>query len=100
MHGFPLGKKEEGATFNEEWEYIEVVGMLMHIFFNTWPDMAYSVNQCKWFTHNLKVNNSIGLIEFQYCLRGTHTKGRNIQPTNQYDVHCYVDAYFVGFDGS
>ena len=43
---FPLGKDEEGAPFDEGWEYAVVVDMLMYLSTNSRPDITYAVNEC------------------------------------------------------
>ena len=96
----PLGKDEEGNTFNEDWEYPVVVVMLMYLETNSRPDIVYAVNQCARFTHNHTNSNATGIKRILRYLKATRTKGMTIQPTNNHDVYYFVDADFGGLWGS
>ena len=41
----PLGKDTDAAAFSEPWNYPTVMGMLMFLANNSWPDIAYAVHQ-------------------------------------------------------
>ena len=38
-----LGPDKEGMSFDEKWEYLSIIGMLMFLANNTRPDIAYAV---------------------------------------------------------
>ena len=40
----PSGKAVDGATFNESWEYITIVGMIMYLATNSRSGIAYAVH--------------------------------------------------------
>ena len=48
----PLGKNKEGPDFVEKWSYSSVVGMLLYLLANSWPEIA-----CAQFTHNPKASH-------------------------------------------
>ena len=39
-----LGKDEYGEPFVEDWEYANIMGMLMYLSTNTRPDIAYAIH--------------------------------------------------------
>ena len=45
-----IGIDSEGAAFDEEWAYPEILGMLMFLATNSRPDIAFAVHQCARFT--------------------------------------------------
>ena len=47
-----LGSDPEGPPIKENWKYSSVDGMLLYLSTNTWPDIAYVVNQVAKFTSN------------------------------------------------
>ena len=96
----PLHKDTEGEPFQEEWDYATVVGMLLYLSNNTRPDITYAVNQCARFTHNPKDSHAKGIKRIIRYLKHTADKGMTISPTDQYTVHCYVDADFGGLWGT
>ena len=63
---------------------------------NSRPDIVYVVNQYARFTHKPKNSNIIGVKRFLRYLRGTKDKGMDINPSNSYNVDCYVDDDFGG----
>ena len=42
----PLGRSEDSPEPKCEWNYATVVGMLMYLALNSWPDIAFAVHQC------------------------------------------------------
>ena len=36
---------------NIEWNYVSVVGMLLYLAGNNWPDVAFAVHQAAQFSH-------------------------------------------------
>ena len=38
----PLGLDKNGAHFNEQWSYASVVGMLLYLGANSFPEIAYA----------------------------------------------------------
>jgi hypothetical protein len=53
-----LGSDKDGDVFNEDWEYVTVVSMLMYLAANTRPDIAYAVHQAARYTHAPKASHA------------------------------------------
>ena len=92
----PLDKYVDGDAFNESWDYATVIGMRMYLATNSRLDIVHVVNQCARFTQNLKNSHAIGLKRILRYLRGNKDKGMYLNPSNSYNVDCYVDADFDG----
>ena len=92
----PLGLDKEGSAHEESWDYASVVGMLMYLANNSRPDIAYAVNQCARFTHSPRASHTVGIKRIIRYLRGSRTKGMTLQPSDEFNVDCYVDADFAG----
>ena len=92
----PLHIDKQGEDFSEDWEYASIVGMLMYLATNSRPDIAFAVHQCARFTHCPKSSHATAVKRILRYLQGTKDKGMTLNPTNDLDVHCYVDADFAG----
>lgn len=92
----PLFKDKEGDPFDESWDYPVIVGMLMYLATNSRPDIAFAVHQCARFTHSPKSSHATAIKRILRYLQGTKEKGMTLTPSNNFDVHCYVDADFAG----
>ena len=67
----PLGTDKSGESYNESWEYAEIVGMLMFLATNSRPNITYAVNQCARFTHNPKASHATAVNHIIRYLKGT-----------------------------
>ena len=47
----PLGTNAEGKRIDEEWSYPSVVGMLMYLCANAYPEIQFAVHRCTRFSH-------------------------------------------------
>jgi hypothetical protein len=47
-----LPADKAGELCNEGFNYPSVVGMLIYLASNSWPDIAFAVHQCARFTHH------------------------------------------------
>ena len=57
----PLGTDADGTSFSESWNYASVVGMLMYLCSNAYPEIQYAVHQCARFTHCPKKSHAEGI---------------------------------------
>ena len=92
----PLFIDKYGDSFEESWEYPEIVGMLMFLATNSRPDIAYAVNQCARFTHCPRASHATAVKRILRYLNGTKDKGMILTPTGTAKIDCYVDADFAG----
>ena len=95
----PLGKDANREPFKETWGYTSVVRMLLYLSGNYCPDIAFAVNQAAHFTHDPKQSHVVGIKKIVCYLISTRDKGLIFQPTNDWNVACYVDADFCGLWG-
>jgi hypothetical protein len=97
----PIGADLEGKTFQEEWEYASVVGMLMFLV-NTRPDIQFVVHQCARFTHSPKHSHMLAVKRIVKYLKHTQEDGKDrgltfdIGGNEIPKIECYVDADFAG----
>ena len=93
----PLGSDLGGKAFDQkEYEYAQVVGMLMYLSTNTRPDIQFAVHQCARFTHNPKESHGVAIKKIIRYLAGTRDKGIEVEPTDDLKLDLYVDADFAG----
>jgi Reverse transcriptase (RNA-dependent DNA polymerase) len=95
----PLGRDVDGPPMTEDWNYASIVGMLMFLANNTWPDIAFAMNQCARFTHAPKQSYAVAVKAIVRYLIGTRKRGLILQPTDDLAVDCYVDADFARLYG-
>ena len=91
----PLGKDEDGEPCSEPWSYASVVGMLMYLASNSWPDIAYAVYSCAQFTHCPKRIHEKALKQIGCYLKAMQTHGMIIQLSQDLSLELYVDANFA-----
>ena len=46
----PLGTDKEGTEFAEQWRYSPVVGMLLYLAVNSWPEITHAIHRYAQFT--------------------------------------------------
>ena len=92
----PLGSDENGAKFDEKWNYASAVGMLLYLSSNSRPDIQFAVHQCARFTHNPRKSHAEAIKRICRYLEGTKDKGLEFTPTTKLELDCYVDADFAG----
>ena len=100
----PLGTDADGSPFSESWNYASVVGMLMYLCSNAYPEIQYAVHQCARFTHCPKKSHAEGIKKICRYLKGVllldekHKKrhGLKFKKNNDFSLDCYVDANFAG----
>ena len=75
-----LGLDVERKYFNEKWEYVSVIGILMYLANNTRPDIAHAVHACANYSHNPKQTHTTTVKHISRYLKGTENKGMVIKP--------------------
>ena len=96
----PIGSDLEGEKLDAHWEYASMIGMLMFLM-NTQPDIQFSVHQCAWFTHAIKMRHKNAVKRILCYLVETQQdegdRGLTFDIGDSEDipkVECYVDADF------
>ena len=92
----PLGSDIEGESMNESWEYLSIIGMLMHLTNNTRMDIAHIVHACARYTHSPRKSHATAVKHILRYLKGTQNKGMILKPNNTQALNCYVDSDFAG----
>ena len=92
----PLGSDIEGESMNESWEYLSIIGMLMHLTNNTRLDIAHIVHACARYTHSPRKSHATAVKHILRYLKGTQNKGMILKPNNTQALNCYVDSDFAG----
>jgi hypothetical protein len=95
----PIGADRDGALFNEDWEHVTVVGMLMYLPANTRPDIACAVHQAARHTHAPRASHAVSVKRILRYLCGTRDKGIYFQPNRSNQIDCHVDVDFAGLFG-
>ena len=95
----PLGTDISGLPWKEEWSYALVVGMLMFLGSNAFPEIQMAVHQCAQFTHRPQRAHEETIKHMCWYLKGAKGKGLTFLPTTNLDLNCYVDADFSGLYG-
>ena len=90
-----LGTDSEGPRCQLSWDYASVIGMLMYLTSNSWPDIQFAV-QCARFTHNPRASHEQAVLKICRYLKGTRDKGLIFRPKASLALDCYVDADFAG----
>jgi Reverse transcriptase (RNA-dependent DNA polymerase) len=91
-----IGKDDQGQDCQETWSYSSIVGMLMYLASNSWPDIAFALHQCARFTHCPKWTHEVAVKQIARYLKGTTEKGVKIVLTNDLKLDLWVDADFAG----
>ena len=91
-----LGSNPDEPSFNEQWHYSSIVGMLLFLANNSRPDIAFATHQCACFSHNTKQSHASAVKSIVRYLKGTSTKGLIFKPQNNLALDCYVDADLCG----
>ena len=92
----PLGKDEEGAPMQEEWNYRAIVGMLLHLSTNARPDIACAVSQVARFSAAPKKSHATAAKTILRCLKKTCNRGTLVKPTEELHLDLWCDADFAG----
>ena len=93
----PLGTDAAGKARAHSWHYGSVIGMLMYLCSNAYPEIQYAVHQCARFTHCPKASHEEGVLRICRYLQGIkETGGLRIQPNQDLQLDCFVDADFAG----
>ena len=91
-----LGPDKEGMSFDEKWEYLSIIGMLMFLANTTRPDIAYAVYAYARYTHNPKQSHGTAVKHILRYLQGTRDKSMYIKPNVEEALDCHVDSNFAG----
>jgi len=92
----PLGTDAEGPRCQLSWDYASVIGMLMYLTLNSWPDIQFAVHQCARFTHNPRASHEQAVLQICCYLKGTWDNGLIFRLNASLALDCYVDADFAG----
>lgn len=85
----PLGKDKNGTPFSKTWSYPNKDGMLLYLSGNSWPDIAFAVNQAARFTHNPKQSHAVAVKRIVQYLKGTCDGGLIFRPSTDWKIDCY-----------
>ena len=88
----PVGTDKEGTELAEQWSYLSVVGMLLYLAANPWPEFAYAVHHCTQFTHNLKASHGNAVKRICQYLKETQMKGMLLHSRHELTIDCFVDV--------
>ena len=91
-----LGKHPDDPSFEENWSYRSIVGMLLYLSTNTRPDITFAVNQVARFSHNPRKAHGTAVKTILRYLKGTYNRGTIVSPSKLLSLDCYVDADFAG----
>lgn len=92
----PLGTNANGPGRKEAWSYPSVVGMLMFLGSNAYPEIQFAVHQCARFTHCPRASHEEAIKHICRYLKHAKGHGLTFSPTHSLNVDCYVDADFAG----
>ena len=76
-----LGADVGGAPPKESWSYQSVVGMLLYLAGNTWPEIAFAVHQCARFSHRPMKCHEDAVMHIVRYLIGMKEKGLLLRHT-------------------
>ena len=94
---FIFHRNQEDSPFDPNlFHYQSVVGKLNYLEKSSRPDISYAVHQCARFLHDPKVTHGQAILHLVKYLHGTRGKGIILHPTQDYNLHCHVDADFCG----
>jgi formate dehydrogenase assembly factor FdhD len=71
----PLHADIDGPTSKESWKYDSVVGMMMYLANNTYPEKTYAVHQAARFTHQPRHSHAIGVKRIARYLKQIKNEG-------------------------
>ena len=94
-----LGTNADGPRRKETWHYGSVIGMLLFLSSNAFPEIQFAVHQCARFTHCPRASHEEAVKLICRYLKGAKGKGLTLKPTTSLDLDCYVDADFAGLYG-
>ena len=92
----PLSKDDTGPPRKTSWKYASLIGMLLYLSSNSWPDIAFAVHQAAIFTNCAKQSHEKAILQIGHYLRGTRNQGLRICPNNNFELELFVDADFAG----
>jgi hypothetical protein len=80
-----LGKDENGHPRIENWNYRAVIGMLLYLYSNSRPDIAFAVNQCARYCANPTLKHEIAVKRILRYLKQTRDRGMIVSPQPTFD---------------
>ena len=84
------------SPFSQHFNYTIIVGMMMYLCNNRFPDILFAVNQCTGYTHNPTETHATYLKHVGCYLNATYDKGLILNPSQTgLKITCYVDANFA-----
>jgi len=92
----PLGADKDGDPFSEEFNYRSVVGMMLYLSGNSYPEISFAVSQCARFVQHPTVKHGAALKKIGRYLLGNRGKGLIIKPTQDLTLELFADADFAG----
>ena len=91
-----LPMDEHGEPPQGKYNYASIVGMIGYLHGHTRPDITFAASQCARFTHNTRRSHEIALERIGQYLKGTMDKGLILNPSDDFNIDCFVDADFAG----
>lgn len=95
-HVDPLAIDAEGDPPDGLYNYASVVGMLLYLSGHSRPDICFAVSQVARFIHGNRRSHEVAIERIGQYLKATMDKGLILNPRNDFDIDCYVDADFAG----
>ena len=95
-----LGANVGGSEHrNEEWSYASVVGMLLYLASNNWPDIAFAVHQVAQFlSRPMQCHEDVVKRIVRYLI-GTKDEGLYFGSKTDFWLEAYADDDFAGLWG-
>ena len=95
----PLGTDKDGEPFGESFNYRSVVGMMLYLSSNAFPEIGFAVNQCARFVQSPTMKHGTALKRIGKYLLGVKGNGLIINPDQSLRLEMYADADFAGLWG-
>ena len=94
-----LSKDKKGEPYQEEWNYLSILGMCLYLSTNSRPDLILAVSQLARFSSDPKQSHAKAMKHLLRYLRGTSDKGTLVKPSKEIQLEMYVDADYAGLFG-
>ena len=92
----PLVKDDDGEPAHGTYNYSSVVGMLTYYVGHSRTELSFAASQVCRYVHAPKRSHEIALERIGQYIKGTLDKGLVLNPSDNLDIDCYVDADFAG----
>jgi len=88
---------KDHESFNGQFNYWSIVGMILYLANTTRPNISFAINQCARFSSDPKEPHATALKRIGCYLKMTSDKGLVLRKCSEIPkLNCYVDADFAG----